>query len=125
MDEYTLNYAIKNTEDTMIMNVNPEDLEASAAHAMARAAEIRAIDALEPTGEQPVISWEWTPDSDTGVVYSYIALKANDGCWYPTGGTIAKRLTWRNLCEQPKAKALREGNFLICTEWSLQEDVDR
>ncbi len=108
------------------MNVNahtkPEDLEAAAAHAMAEAAAIRAYDALEPQGDEPTISWTWRNEA-ADKTYSYVAFKANgDGGtdrWYVTGARSCRDgYSWRELGAEHFAKALREGTFLIATEWT-------
>lgn len=98
---------------------NPEDLEAAAAHAMARAAELRAIDEREPDGEEPTISWTHPGELEPDTLLTYVAFKANNGRWYETAHKSVPRggKTWRELVAQPHARALREGTFLIVGEW--------
>ena len=113
----------KNIERNDPMNSDsPEALEAAAAHAMARAAELRALDAREPSGEEPTISWQH-PGRYEDVMLTYVAFKAGNGRWYETAHERHESVrrggkTWRELTAQPHAEALKSGTFHIVTEWS-------
>lgn len=106
--------------DPMLSSTNPDDLEAAAARAMGEAARIRAYAALEPTGEEPTISWKWTPEGTEDRTYTYVAFKSDNGRWYTTGDGSGNRMgqSWRDLGEHRWAEPLTRGDFLIVTEWS-------
>lgn len=101
------------------MYERPEDLEAAAAHAMARAAELRAIDDREPTGEEATVSWTWADEYEGAKTYTFVAFRSDEGVWYATGHRICRDgVKWRELALGKFGKALREGTFHIVTEWS-------
>lgn len=102
------------------MYERPEDLEAAAAHAMARAAELRAIDDSEPAGDEPTISWQYTPNYEVAPTYTYVAFKAANDRWYVTGDRQFGRggVSWRELYANEHSAAIRDGDYLIVTEWS-------
>lgn len=98
---------------------SPEALEAAAAHAMARAAELRAIDDREPTGEEATISWEWTPEYEGARTYTFVAFRSDNGTWYATGQNMCRDgMKWRDMANHKMGGALRNGAFHIVTEWS-------
>lgn len=98
----------------------PEELEAAATHALAEAARLRAIDDSEPTGDEPTISWGYTPNYDGARTYTYVAFKADNGRWYVTGERQYGRagVSWRELYDNAHSANIRDGNYLIVTEWS-------
>lgn len=109
--------------DPMLSSTNPDDLEAAAARAMGEAAKIRAYAALEPSGDEPTITWKWAPEYADATTYTYVAFKSGNGRWYTTGDGTGHRtgLTWRDLGENQWAEPLTRGDFLIVTEWSAYE----
>jgi hypothetical protein len=108
-----------NTSESVNMYERPEDLEAAAAHAMARAAELRALDDREPTGDEATISWTWADEYEGAKTYTFVAFRSDEGLWYATGNRICRDgVKWRELALGKFGKALREGRFFLVTEWS-------
>lgn len=129
--EFTFTRDTHATEGTTIdMNVtndtNPDDLEAAATHALAEAARLRALDALEPDGDEPTISWTWEPDYENATPYTYVAFKANNGRWYTTGAgrNYLCGISWRELVTNSHSENVRNGNFHVVTEWEYQGTGD-
>jgi hypothetical protein len=109
----------KRNQEKAKMYERPEDLEAAAAHAMARAAELRALDDREPTGEEATISWTWADEYEGAKTYTFVAFRSDEGLWYATGNRICRDgVKWRELALGKFGKALREGRFFLVTEWS-------
>lgn len=110
---------VKNGDLIDMNSDSPEALEAAAAHAMARAAELRAIDDREPTGEEATISWEWTPEYEGARTYTFVAFRSDNGTWYATGQNMCRDgMKWREMANHKMGGALRNGTFHIVTEWS-------
>lgn len=115
-----------NTVDTI------KALEAEADALMVRLAEAREFASREPQGEEPVITWKHTFNDQPGgsgtnydrKEYTYVAVKLSGG-WYVTGqrhGSAA--FSWELLGRQPWAKALKTGDFHLCTEWTYQGEAE-
>lgn len=105
---------------------NPDDMEAAALRLATLAQEIRSFDELEPSGEEPVISWT---NEYQGQTYTFVAFKANKegeerpttghGKWYVTGPVFGGRAyEWRDFLSADFTKGLRENGFHLVTEWT-------
>ncbi len=111
---------LKKRERNDPMNSNdPAELEAAATRALALAAELRAIDAREPNGEEPTIFWVHRYNED-GPEYTHVAFKADNGRWYKSGrdADTTRGFSWRELNALPTSTRLREGDFYIVAEWT-------
>lgn len=95
----------------------PEQLEAAGLRALAEAQALRDFDALEPTGDEPTISWRYNFDPE-GPSYTFVAFKADNNYWYVTGNRgHGGGYTWRELGCRPEARNLRDGHFWTVSKW--------
>lgn len=98
---------------------NPDDMEAAALRLATLAQEIRQFIELEPTGDEPVITWKHRFGSaESDLDYTYVAVKLGTR-WYVTGDKqVGKTFSWRDFLSLDWAKSLTTGDFLLVTEWT-------
>lgn len=117
---------VKEANAMSTINGNPDDMEKAALRLATLAQEIRDFDALEPDGEEPVISWT---NEYQGQTYTFVAFKANKegeerpttghAKWFVTGPVFGGRAyEWRDFLEADFTKGLRENGFHLVTEWT-------
>lgn len=118
-----------NGEGVVVENQTPEQLEQVAQEMLVRAQKQRDTLALEPEGDEPVITWKHTFRSQTGGYgtnyktreFTYVAVRLG-ATWYVTGANAGVRLTWVELCSKKFAEELTTGDFHLCTEWTYMGD---
>lgn len=127
------NNVAKREAEKMIKNAErgygtPDDMEAAALRLATLAQEIRSFDELEPSGDEPVITWKHSFEPmnpvpfhgqpSAGKEYTYVAVKLGER-WYVTGSHQAgKTFSWRDFLSLDWAKELTTGDFLLVTEWT-------